>query len=460
MRIQGFSRLLVALGFLLLANETGRGDDSKRVARPNILWILGEDMGPELGCYGDPLVKTPNLDRLASQGARYNLAFTTAPVCSASRSAMMTGMYQTSIGAHNHRSHRSDGYRLPNGVVPITDLFRKAGYFTANVKTPAPGLKVPGKTDFNFNAGPVFEGTDWSERKPGQPFYAQVNFSEPHRGPAFPNARTMLKDLVDPSKVELPPYYPDDPVVRDDWANYLDAIGLLDRKVGELLKRLDDEGLSDNTIVIFLGDNGQCHVRGKQFLYDGGIHIPLLIRWPGHIAPGTVSDELISAIDLSATSLKLAGIEPPTTMQGRVFLGPGRDAPRDRIFAARDRCDETVDRIRCVRTRQYKYIRNFFPDRPYTQPNKYKEQQYPALAVMKRLDAEGKLNPVQAQFMKPTRPAEELYDVLADPHEIHNLAGDPAHAETLATLRKSLDDWIKETGDLGAIPEAPSSVSP
>ncbi len=430
-------RLLLTVSALVSGGLGALADEPRKSERPNILWVLGEDMGPELGCYGYPLVHTPNLDRLASQGVRFTRAFTTAPVCSASRSAMITGMYQTTIGVHNHRSHRNDGYTLPEGIPTITDLFRQASYFTANVKTPAPGIRVGGKTDFNFNAGTVFDGDDWNQRTPGQPFYAQVNFSEPHRGPAFPQARKVLKDLVDPAKVELPPYYPDDPVVRDDWANYLDAIGLLDQKVGKLLKRLDDEGLSDNTVVIFLGDNGRCHVRGKQFLYDGGIHIPLIVRWPGHLDPGTVRDDLISAIDISATSLALAGITPPESMQGRVFLGPNADPPREAIYAARDRCDETVDRIRCVRTERFKYIRNFDPERPYTQPNAYKERQYPALAVMKRLYAEGKLTEAQAHFMKPSRPREELYDLAADPHEIHNLAGDPAYAEVLQDLRRS-----------------------
>ena len=425
------------------------------VSRPNILWILGEDMGPELGCYGYPLVTTPNLDRLAREGMLCTAAFTTAPVCSASRSALITGMYQTTIGAHNHRSHRDDGYKLPPPVVTITSLFRRAGYFSANVKTPARGLRVYGKTDFNFVAGKVFDGTDWNQRKPGQPFYAQINFVEPHRArpPHVWSRARVLKHHIDPSKVTLPPYYPDDPIVRRDWAGYLDNINLLDQKVGKVLKRLDDEGLADQTVVIFVGDNGRCHVRGKQFLYEGGIHVPLIIRWPGHIKPGTVNRELISGIDLSATSLKLAGITPPKWMQGRVFLGPSRDKPRQYIFAARDRCDETVDRIRCVRSSRYKYLRNFFPNRPYTQPNAYKEHSYPALAVMQRLYKQGKLTPAQAAFMKPTRPKEELYDLQTDPYEIHNLATDPRQQQVLQQYRGLLNRWIKTTGDLGAIPE-------
>lgn len=419
--------------------------------RPNILWIIGEDMGPELGCYGEPLMRTPNLDGLAAQGARFTRAFVTAPVCSPSRSALITGMYQTSIGAHQHRSHRRDGYTLPEPVKLITDHFRAAGYFTANVKTAAPGVRGTGKTDFNFQAAKPFDGDDWSKRREGQPFYAQVNFAEAHRGGAWKKAREQ-DYLVDPDQVELPPYYPDHPVVRDDWANYLDSINLLDKKVGAVLQRLEEEGLADNTIVFFLGDNGRCHVRGKQWLYEGGIHIPLIVRWPGRIKPGTVRGDLISAIDISATSLKLAGIKPPDYMQGQVFLGPGAQQ-RDFVVAARDRCDETVDRIRCVRTRRYKYIRNFHPDRPYTQRNAYKERQYPALAILKQLHAEGKLTPAQELFMAPQRPLEELYDLAADPHEVHNLAGFPKYQRTLKRLRGILERWMAETGDMGAIPE-------
>lgn len=419
--------------------------------RPNILWIWGDDLGPDLGCYGQKLARTPNLDKLASEGVRFTRCFTTAPVCSPSRSALMTGMYQTAIGAHHHRSHRDDGYTLPPGVRTITDHFRAAGYFTANVTSAlAPGAKGTGKTDFNFTVAKPFDGREWSELKSRQPFYAQVNFSAPHRGGTWPEARRRLKDLVDPAKVVLPPYYPDHPKVRDDYANYLDAVNLLDLQVGEVLKRLEEDGLAGNTAVIFLGDNGQCHYRGKQFLYDGGIHIPLIIRWPGKLRPGTVREDLVSAIDISATSLAAAGVEIPKLMHGRDLFAGGE---RDCIVAARDRCDETEDRIRCVRTKKHKYIRNYFPDRPYTQPNKYKERSYPALAVGKELHAAGKLTPEQAAFFAPTRPAEELYDLESDPHEVKNLAASPAHAKALEELRTLLDRWIKETGDPGEIPE-------
>jgi len=426
----------------------GRAKD----VRPNILWLIAEDLCPDLACYGEKLAKTPNLDRLASEGALFTNAFITSPVCSPARSAFATGMYQTSIGAHHHRSHRRDGYRLPQGVRLITDYLREAGYFTANVITAAPGVEGRGKTDFNFTVDRPFDGTDWNERKAGQPFYAQVNFRETHR--VFEKVK---ENAVDPAIVKLPPYYPDHEIAREDWARYLDATGILDKKVGAVLKRLEDEGLAEDTVVIFFGDNGRPHVRGKQFLYEGGIHIPLIIRWPGKIEPGTVDDGLVSAIDITATTLKIAGIDPPANMEGQVFLGP-QAQKRNYIVAARDRCDETVDRIRCIRTEGFKYIRNFYPDRPYTQLNRYKET-YPVLRLMRRLHKAGKLTPEQALFMAPKRPPEELYDLQADPHELHNLASSSSHQELLQKMRKTLDDWIKETADMGEEPEDPAVIA-
>jgi N-sulfoglucosamine sulfohydrolase len=413
--------------------------------RPNVLWIIAEDFCPDLGCYGHPLVKTPNIDRLASQGARYTNAFTAAPVCSASRSGFMVGMYQTTIAAHQHRT--PDRKPLPENVKVITDYFRAAGYFTSN--SGGGNWSRGGKTDFNFRVAKPFDGTDWRQRKPGQPFYSQVNFGETHR-----DFKRDPRNPVDPAKVELPPYYPDHPLARRDWANYLECAQVLDRNVGSVLKRLEDDGLAENTIVLFFGDNGRPHVRGKQFLYEGGIHVPLIIRWPGHVQAGSVVENLVSAIDFAPTCMSLAGIEPPAAMQGQAFLGPNAKK-REFIFAARDRCDETYDRIRCVRTSRFKYIRNFYPNFPYTQTNFYKMRQYPVLTLMQVLYAQGKLTPEQARFMAAYRPAEELYDLENDPHEIRNLADEGSHAQVLRELSARLDRWIEETGDQGEIPEDP-----
>ncbi len=409
--------------------------------RPNIVWIMAEDIAPDLACYGTPEVKTPNLDRMAAEGIRYTNAFATCPVCSPSRSAMITGMYQTTIGAHNHRSHRDDGYMLPAPVRLITDYLRDVGYFIAN----------NGKTDFNFNTErPPADGKDWRQRKDGEPFFAQITLAVSHR-----NFTRDKQNPIDPAKVVIPPYYPDHPITRRDWADYLESIQLMDRQVGGILERLKTEGLADNTVVFFIGDNGRCHVRGKQWLYNPGIHVPLIIRWPGTIKGGQVCTDMVSTIDISATILKLAGIEPPGHIEGRVFLGPDAKK-RQYIVAARDRCDETVDRIRCIRTPQFKYIRNFMPERPWTQFNAYKTRQYPVVTLLEVLHKQGKLTPAQARWMAPRRPAEELYDLAKDPHELNNLADDPKYRAKLIELRALLDKWIVETGDKGEIPEPAS----
>jgi len=449
--------LFTLIGMILAAG----GAPAAEPARPNILWLVAEDFGPHLTCYGTPQVWTPNLDRLAAEGVRYTRAFTTAPVCSASRSAFMTGMYQTTIGAHNHRSHRDDGYRLPDGVKVAPDWFRAAGYFTANVRTFPQDVAVvgTGKTDWNFTyQGKPFDSDEWSALKPHQPFFAQVNFKETHR--AFTSPKR-----ADPAKVVIAPYYPDHPVTREDYARYLDAASELDEKVGRILKRLEADGLAETTIVVFSGDHGEAHVRGKQFCYDEGLHIPLIIRWPSaspipkHFRAGTVDDRLIAAIDFLPTLLDVAAGRPrPPLMQGEVFLGDHAAAPRRYVFGARDRCDETVFRFRTIRDERYRYIRNFMPERPFLQTNDYKERSYPVWNLIKELAALGKLTPVQAVLAAPHMPPEELYDVVEDPYEIHNLADSsvPEHQAARQRLSAALERWIEESNDQGRTPEPPA----
>jgi arylsulfatase A-like enzyme len=419
--------------------------------RPNILWLIGEDFSPDLGCYGTTEVSTPNLDKLAGQGMRYTKFFTTAPVCSASRSAFMTGMYQTTIGAHNHRSHRDDGYQLPSGVRVLPDWLRDAKVFTANIRElpESFGFRGSGKTDWNFTySGPGFDSDKWSDLKGHQPFVAQINFQETHRAFRAP-------PHADPAKVVIPPYYPDHPVTREDWAKYLDAATELDRKCGLILKQLEADGLADNTVVIFTSDHGQAHVRAKQFCYDSGLRVPLIIRWPKNFAPpahyaaGKVDERLLMSIDLAATVLDIAGVKKPEKMQGQAFLGERAAPPRQYVFGARDRCDETVFRFRTVRTDRYRYIRNFTPERPFLQPNDYKERSYPVWNLLKQLDAEGKLTPLQKFLTAPSMPPEELYDEVADPYETVNLATSPDHQKILLELRGVTERWIEESNDQG-----------
>ena len=391
---------------LLAAPAILRARPSAAADRPNIIWIIGDDLGCELSCYGDRVVRTPNIDRLASEGVRFTQFHTTAPVCSASRSAFNVGLYQTTTGTQNHRSHRKDGYTLPAGARLITDRLREQGYFTCNVRAIAEGVTGDGKTDFNFVAPKPFDGTHWKQRQSGQPFYAQVNFEAPHKGPSFVAARKQ-KTLIDPAKVELPPYYPDHPTVRDEVANYLDAVQLLDHQVGVLMEKLAEDRVLDNTAIFFFGDNGRCLLRGKQWLYDYGTRVPLIVRWPGVAKPGAVRDDPSVALDLTASTLTAAGLAIPEPFHGRPLFGSGARA-REFIVTARDRCDETIDRIRAVRDTRYKYIRNFMPERPYTQPNDYIATSYPTQRVIKELHAAGKLNAVQELWMAPRKPARRV----------------------------------------------------
>jgi N-sulfoglucosamine sulfohydrolase len=465
-----FSRVLPGLLLAVSAACAPRAGEPAATAdtqTPNILWILAEDMGPELSVYGTPEVRTPNLDGLAQRGMLFTRAFTTSPVCSTSRSAFHTGMYQMTIGAHNHRSHRPDDgsaypFPLPQGVRLITDWLRPAGYFTGNiVDFPAGvGFAGSGKTDWNFSyEGEPFDTDRWEELKHNQPFYAQINFPETHRGDAWDSAHVGLEAPADPAKVVIPPYYPDHPVVREDWAQYLNSAMALDAKVGEVLRLLERDGLADNTVVVFMSDHGRAMVRGKQWPYDSGLHVPLIVHWPtGMRAPegyraGSVSGRLVSSLDVTATTLAMAGVTRPAMMQGRVLFGPDADEPRSHLFGGRDRGDETVDRIRTVRSDRYRYIRNYYPDRPFLQTNRYKEARYPTIWVLRKLHREGKLTPAQERLMAPTRPAEELYDLQADPYEIDNLAASPEHQPVLHELRARLDEWIEESGDLGEVQE-------
>lgn len=422
---------LLAFPLMLLADD-----------RPNVVWIISDDLGPELGSYGYPGVETPNLDRLADEGARFTLAFSTAPVCSASRTAFQTGLYQTTVGGHHHDTR--DKKPLPDSVTTVTDEMQKAGYFVSNGRGDQAPEKRLAKSHLNweYDAREFFDGNDWTQREEGQPFFAQIQIKEPHRAFVTENAAPR-------PEAPIPPYYPEHPVTSIDWANYLESIEVLDDKVGAILDRLDDEGLTENTLVVFFGDHGRPHVRGKQWLYDGGLHVPMIARFPGKIDAGSVDERLVSLIDLMPTTLAVAGAEAPENLIGHDLLDPDWKG-HTMLFAARDRCGDAPDRIRSVRTRDWKYIRNFHPEIPYMQHSGYKKMGYPVETLMKVLHAEGKWT---SPFMAETRPEEELYDLNADPNEMKNLASNPEHAATLEKFRAEIDDWIVETGDLGAIDE-------
>ncbi|MCM2369723.1 sulfatase family protein [Aporhodopirellula aestuarii] len=417
---------LIPLIFVIDTSTSCHGEEPG-TARPNILWITIEDWSADLSCYGTKGLHTPHVDQLASEGIRYERAFTTSPVCSTSRSAMMTGFHQNYIRANQHREYNKQP--LPHGIKPIPHLLKDGGYFTALMSW---------KTDCNFvpnTKEELFEGGDWSERAPGQPFFARITFGGTHR--AWNRDPERPIDIAD---VELPPYYVDTPFVRRDWANGFEQMQLVDREVGAILKRLEDEGLADNTIVFFIGDHGRCHIRGKQFLYDGGIRIPMIMRWPGKVQPGQVDDSMVMSIDICATILDAAGVTPPVPLHGANLLGD-EVAKREYVFAARDKMDETHDAMRAIRSKDYKLILNLMPERPWCQYNRYKESSYPVLAEMNVLHLTGKLTPEQDRFFAPTKPQVELFDLRQDPHEVHNVADDPTYQDVKSKMLAELENW-------------------
>ena len=413
--------------------------------KPNILWICVEDASAHISCYGEKAIQTPSIGKLASEGVLFEKAFVSAPVCSSSRSAMVSGMYQTTSGYLHHRSQRFEGkggankdyfdsYKVPNGLKLVPQLFKESGYYISNAK----------KTDYNFEAGSIYDSMkDWSGRKKGQAFFAQIQLQ---------GGKSRGSDKgVDKSIMKLPPYYPNTEIMRDDWAHYLGSWLRVDQEVQKIMAGLKKSGELKNTYVFFWTDHGVSHIRGKQFLYDEGIQVPLIIRFPDESQKGTVRKDMVNHIDIPVTSLELAGIAVPSYMQGKSIFSKGYNE-QEYIFTARDRCDETVDILRSVRTQKFKYIRNFLPHCSHMQRSQYKEGKK-MVAEAKRLFAEGKLNSLQSKAFQPTRPIEELYDLENDPFETKNLATDSAHQDTLVHLRNKLKTWMIESKDLGLIPE-------
>ena len=432
--------------------------------RPNILWISNEDMSPRLGAYGDAIARTPVLDRLARESVRFTHAFTTAPVCAPSRAAIITGMYQTSLGAQHMRTTEDRVPELPGPYLAVPPFYvkafpeylRAAGYFTSN----------RAKTDYQF--GVPFTIWDdlgatahWRNRAdPKQPFFSVFNLEITHESRIFPSSparkgKPLVTNLAD---LKVPPYYPDTPVVREELARMYDNIADMDGQVGEILKQLEDDGLAENTVVFYWSDHGDGVPRAKRSLYDSGLRVPLMIRWPKTLAsgsgavPGSVRDELVSFIDLAPTVLALAGVPIPTHLQGRALVGPHAAPAPDLVFAARDRMDIEYDMMRSVRDRRFLYIRNFAPELPYAGHITYRNQS----AIMQewfRLQAERKLTGPAALWMRTQRPAEELYDTIDDPHQIRDLSADPKHGATLVRLRSALTEWMGRTGDQGLVNE-------
>jgi len=462
LRFYLYSLIFLSAFYLSCEKKENKKVSWPAAIHPNIVWITCEDMSPHLGCYGDTIARTPVLDLLASEGVRYTQAFSVSGVCAPSRAALITGMYPTSIGAMHMRTMTRtsaiDRIKDPEllaiptyeAVPPpevrcFPEFLRMEGYYCTNNS----------KEDYQFRAPPTVwdessNKAHWKNRAPGQPFFAVFNFTVTHESQVWARAGDTL--ITDPQKVAVPPYYPDTPLIRRDIARHYDNIALLDAMVAEVLDELDQAGLMDSTILFFFSDHGDGLPRAKRWIYDSGIKVPLIIRYPDRKFAGTVSDRLVSFIDFGPTVLSLANIPVPSYIQGKAFAGDQKTEPREYIYAAKDRMDPAMDNRRAVRDKRYKYIRNYMPDRPYVQFLPYRDQMV-LMQELLRYEKDGLLNETQSLWFRKTKPREELYDTWSDPFEVRNLADDPEFGMKLHELREVHQKWKKETHDWGLIPE-------
>jgi N-sulfoglucosamine sulfohydrolase len=434
--------------FILCYSLKSQVGDSEQ---PNILWIVSEDNSPFFGCYGDEFATTPTFDKLAKEGVLYENAFANAPVCAPARSTIITGMYPPSMGTQNMRST----YPTPESIKFFPEYLRKAGYYTSNNS----------KEDYNMikPAGVWDESSKeahYKNRKEGQPFFAIFNLTVSHESSihkSIPNDKLRH----DPAKVTLPPYHPDTPEMRHDWAQYYDKIEDLDGQVSKILKELEEAGLSENTIVGYYGDHGGVIARSKRFVYESGTRVPMIWRFPKkyeHLAPAKPNsrvDRLVSFVDLAPSVLSLAGVEIPSYMQGNAFLGKQDTPPREYVHLFRGRMDERIDMVRAVRDKKFRYIKNYMPHRIYGQYIEYLWRA-PSCKSWEEAFKAGECNEAQSAFWQQ-KPPEELYDVAVDPWEVNNLAEDVKYAEVLARMRKEKNRWMTEIRDTGLMPEGEMS---
>jgi arylsulfatase A-like enzyme len=441
--------LPLAVSVFILTVSTVRSQSTLTgiTSRPNILWITSEDNGPQLGCYGDRYATTPHIDRLAAKGMMYTNCWSNAPVCAPARTTIVSGMYPTSLSAQHMRSQVD----LPAGVKLYPQIFRELGYYCTN----------NAKEDYNLNTDKDLwndssNQAHWRKRKAGQPFFAVFNFTTSHESQIRKRPHVASHD---PSKVTVPPYHPDTPEVRQDWAQYYDKISEMDQQVGQVLEQLKQDGLEESTIVFYYGDHGSGMPRSKRWLYQSGLHVPMIVHIPtrfqqiagNEYTPSSKNDRLISFVDLVPTVMSLAGERPAANLQGHAFLGKHTAKAPQYIYGFRDRMDERIDMSRAVRDDRFIYIRNFHPERPQGAYLDYMFQT-PTTRVWKQMFDAGELNAVQSVFWKP-KASEELYDLKADPYQTNNLAMEPSQKETLERLRGAVKSWMIDVCDLGLLPE-------
>ena len=477
--------LSIFLNIPVLGPAWGQSSDTPH--RPNILWLVAEDMSPYLASFGDPTVSTPNLDRLAAEGVRFTNVYSVSGVCSPSRAALATGMYPTSIGAHHMRTTYQQPEAREMGIIDyevvppphvrmVSEIMREHGYYASNNS----------KEDYQFHPSLMaWDETSlfahWRNRPEGKPFFSVFNFGVTHEGQIWSPATTWNlrygRDVFPPDRnqelvwipfppgvekelyitadlqVPVPPYLPDTPPVIRDMRRMYSNVVEMDRYVGVVLNQLEEDRLFDDTIIVWYTDHGGPLPRQKRLLYDSGLHVPMIVRYPGRERAGEVDDRLISFVDFAPTLLSQAGIQAPDYMQGRAFDGEfAADADRDHIFAAADRFDGHYDTIRAARDSRFKYLRNFRPEQGYYLPLDYREQMATMRELLRLRDA-GELDEVQSQWFRESKPDEELFDTWNDPHELENLAADPAHVARLAEFRSALEEWMDAVGDMGFIDE-------
>ncbi|MAU70631.1 MAG: sulfatase [Pseudozobellia sp.] len=453
-----FLSIVVLLG--ACSNHKNQEEDNGK-NRPNIVWIVAEDQSPEwFPMYGNTTIDLPHLQSLAEDGVVFDNAVAPVPVCAPARSSLITGMYPTTLGTHNMRTHTpwrevneplldslpSYSPVVPEGVRMFTEYLRKEGYYTCNGP----------KEDYNF------EKTDaaWDEsskdrhyqkRNKDQPFFAVFNYSVCHESQIWSRGKDSL--FVKPSEVSVPPYFPDNDTIRHDLAVNYSNLKRLDDQLGKVLDDLKEDGLYENSIIFFYADHGGPFPRHKRALYDTGVKVPLVVKFPENEYAGTRDERLISFIDYAPTVLSLAGIEPPKVMQGTAQFG-AFEAERkpEYTYHTSDRFDERYDRLRAVRSPDYKYIKSFNTNISHAMPLSYREQM-PMMRELRRLNAKGELNEQQSFWLSATKPAEELYDLNEDPFELNNLAEDPDYQQVLTTYRQLLMDWMEDTNDLGRVDE-------
>ncbi|KAA9341065.1 sulfatase-like hydrolase/transferase [Larkinella humicola] len=439
-RLKNHLLSLLLLGFF-------QGKAQTPADRPNILWIVSEDNNTSLiGCYGNSYATTPNIDRFATASILYKNAFSTAPVCAPSRNTLITGMYPPSLGTEHMRSSNP----VPSFVKFFPKYLREAGYYTTN----------NAKKDYNTVDQPdawdeSSDSATYKKRKPGQPFFAVFNLFVSHESSLHQPLPALHHD---PEKAPIPPYHPKTAEFKHDWAQYYDKVETMDQQFGKLLNDLKAAGLAENTIVFYYADNGGVLGRSKRFMYESGLHVPLIVHLPkkyAHLATakaGAKTDQLVTFLDFAPTVLSLVGIKVPDYMQGQAFLGTQQKPERQYAYNFRGRMDEAIDLSRSVRDKKYRYIRNYLPHRIYGQHLDYLWRT-PSIPAWEAEFKAGRLNETQARFWQP-KPAEELYDVDADPNNVHNLATDPRYAKELIRLRKANEQWLQQSRDVGFIPEA------